>query len=479
MKKTAVKVALGALILSLILWQADRVLAVKYDDGIYSVTKFYELDKNTVDVLVLGSSHAYMSFNTGVLWREHGISSYLLTASSQPLWNSYYYLKEALKTQTPKLIVLEGFRLLEEEEFLSPGYVIKSTYGLKWSENRLDAIRASAPREDWPGYLLGYTQYHDRYGVLSEEDFTFRKEAEKYEDWKGFEFGMTAQSMGQPDFGAPEGYLELPEKSERYYRAIIELAQEKDIPLMVVIAPYGGMTPEDQMRLRTAEKIAGEYQVPFLNYNMMEDKLFIDYKTDMFNTSHMNGRGSCKFTSQWGEYISGQYDIPDHRGDPAYDSWERNAVYLDALMKDVELRETDDADRISEYLVRDNYHVFLSIDGYCRLDEAAVSGVLAKLGITDAQDGGLWYFAGEEGTVWSSGSGEAARYFETGRHDFGLERVQTGDGGYDNAIVIDNQRYQAVENGINVVIFDSVTGIVADSFGIDADNEYRMCRDCN
>ncbi len=479
MKKTAVKVVSGALILCMLFWHANHVLAVKYDDGIYSVTNFYELEKNTVDVLVLGSSHAYMSFNTGVLWREHGISSYLLTASAQPLWNTYYYLKEALKTQKPKLIVLEGYRLLEEEEFLDAGYVIKSTYGLKWSKNRLDAIRASAPQEDWPGYLLGYTQYHDRYQELSEEDFTSGKEAEKYETWKGFELGMTAQPMDQPDFGTCTGCLSLTEKTEKYYRAIIELAQAQGIPIMVVIAPYGGMTQEDQKKFHTAERIAGEYQVPFFNYNLMEDELWIDYGTDMFNTSHLNGRGSCKFTSYWGEYIAGQYDLPDHRGDPAYDSWERNAAYLDALMEDISLRETADAAQIPDCLVRDNYEIFVSADGYCQTEAEAVKGVLEKLGISDTDGGGLWYFTGGENLAWSSGNGEASRYFETNRHDFGLERVQTGDGGYDNAIVIDNQRYRTVENGLNVVVFDSVTGMVADSFGMDADNEYRLCRDCN
>lgn len=475
MNKTAVKFIAGALILCILLWNVNRVLAVKYDDGIYSMTKFYELEENTVDVLVLGSSHAYMSFNTGVLWREQGISSYLLTASSQPLWNSYYYLKEALKTQTPKLIVLEGYRLLEEEEYQSAGFVIKSTYGLKWSRNRIDAVKASAPQEQWLGYLLGYTQYHDRYGELSEEDFTFGKKAERYKDWKGFEMGMKTLPLEQPDFGTCTGSLDLMEKTEKYYRAILELAQENGIPIMVVIAPYGGMTMEDQQRLRTAEEIAREYQAPFFNYNLTGD-MQIDYGTDMYNTSHLNGRGSRKFASKWGEYIAGQYEIPDHRGDPAYDSWERDAEYLYALLEDVELRETADASLMPEALVRENYHVFLSIDGYCQLDEAAVESVLDGLGISGAQDGGLWYLAGGDHVVWSSGRGEASQYFETERHDFGLRRVERPDGGWDNEIMIDNQKYRTVENGINVVVFDSVTGIVADSFGIDADNEYQLCR---
>ena len=61
MRKTAVKTAGIIMILCLVLWYANHVLSIKDDDGIYSMKKFYELDKNTVDVLVVGSSHAYSS----------------------------------------------------------------------------------------------------------------------------------------------------------------------------------------------------------------------------------------------------------------------------------------------------------------------------------------------------------------------------------------------------------------------------------
>lgn len=479
MKKTAAKIAGLILSLCLLLGYVNHVFEIKDDDGIYSVTNFYELEENTVDVLVLGSSHAYMSFNTGVLWREQGIASYVLAGSGQPMWNTYYYLKEALKEQTPRLIVLEGYRLVEEKEFTDVGFAIKNTYGLKWSGNRVDAIRASVPGEQSLGVLLGYTQYHDRYGELSAVDFTRRKDSEKYDDWKGFEFGMITEPVEEPDISADMGYADLTEKTEAYYRAVIELAQEKNIPVMVVIVPYSGITREEQQIFHMGQRIAQEYQVPFLNYNTMQQEMPIDYAEDMFDPLHLNGRGSCKFTSKWGTYIAEHYEIPDHRGDPAYDSWEKNAAYLYAQMEDMELREIDDAGQIPESIVRDRYDVFLSIDGYCLVEEDAVKGVLAKTGISDADGGGLWYLQGGDRIAWSSGKGENTRYFETDRHDFGLSRVQKEDGGYDNRIVIDNQRYRIVENGINVVVFDTITGEVADAFGIDADNGYQMCRDCN
>ena len=109
MKKSVVRIICFLLILVLCLGYANSVFKVKYGDGIYDVTKFYELEDNTVDVLFLGSSHAFEDFNTGTLWDEYGMSSFILAGSVQPMWNTYFYLKEALKTQTPKLIVLEGY----------------------------------------------------------------------------------------------------------------------------------------------------------------------------------------------------------------------------------------------------------------------------------------------------------------------------------------------------------------------------------
>mgnify|MGYP000718372696 FL=1 len=47
--------------------------------------------------------------NTQLLWDEYGMAAYLMTGAEQPLWNSYYNLKEALKNQKPKLVVLDMF----------------------------------------------------------------------------------------------------------------------------------------------------------------------------------------------------------------------------------------------------------------------------------------------------------------------------------------------------------------------------------
>lgn len=67
MKKTIIRMVCFLLILCFVLGYTNKVFKVKYSDGIYSITKFYELKDNTVDVLILGSSHAFVAFNTGTL----------------------------------------------------------------------------------------------------------------------------------------------------------------------------------------------------------------------------------------------------------------------------------------------------------------------------------------------------------------------------------------------------------------------------
>ena len=88
MKKTVVRITGFLLILLMVLAGINRVFKMKYGDGIYSLTKFYEQKKDSVDVLVLGSSHAFENINTGTLWDEYGMASYVLGGSRQPSWNT-------------------------------------------------------------------------------------------------------------------------------------------------------------------------------------------------------------------------------------------------------------------------------------------------------------------------------------------------------------------------------------------------------
>ncbi|GAK74794.1 hypothetical protein JCM19296_372 [Nonlabens ulvanivorans] len=67
--------------------------------------------------MFLGSSHAFCTFNPAIFFKENGIKGYVFASNEQPLWLSYHYLIEVLKTQKPEVIVLETFYISENNEY--------------------------------------------------------------------------------------------------------------------------------------------------------------------------------------------------------------------------------------------------------------------------------------------------------------------------------------------------------------------------
>ncbi len=76
-------------------------------DSTSIVNGFYKLEEDSLDVLFLGASQMFCGVNAQKLTEEYGISSYDFGASAQSLNITDYYLREALKTQKPKLVMVE------------------------------------------------------------------------------------------------------------------------------------------------------------------------------------------------------------------------------------------------------------------------------------------------------------------------------------------------------------------------------------
>ena len=74
-----------------------------------STTNFKNFPDNTIDVIVLGTSQAQYSFDPAIFYSNTGLYSYVAGSSCQPMKLTYEMLKEVLKTQHPKLLILEVF----------------------------------------------------------------------------------------------------------------------------------------------------------------------------------------------------------------------------------------------------------------------------------------------------------------------------------------------------------------------------------
>ena len=308
------------LIIFFILWALiNQVMVFKQEDGTLPARNFYDLPADSVDVLVLGSSHAGMNVSSKTLWDEYGIASYRLWGSIQPIWNSYYYLREALEYQHPKVILLDAHSLTFDQEYGPYPVQVKNTIGLRLSRNKIENILASAPEEDRAAMLLGLPIYHNRYNELAEEDFDYMFwQAHPEMQILSSEDSTFVHSFSilEPDLSDEEA--PLGEKEEKYFRMLLEYCREKQVPLEIVAAPYE-ISAVEQQKFRRVQSIAGEYGVRFTDFNLCYRDYDIDPRRDYLDPGHFNRYGLPKYARALADLLLGGcvrvkgYGLPVHK----------------------------------------------------------------------------------------------------------------------------------------------------------------------
>lgn len=445
--------------------------------GTTQMEVYYQQPENSVDVLVLGTSHAYRSVSPGLLYEQQGIAAYDLCASSQAIWNTYYYLREGLKTQKPSLIVLEaaGIALIQNDYDLdtSQAEIVASLYGMKFSKNKLAAIRASvAQGEDWLPLLLDWTQYHARYTDLTAADFLPWQGNETYfSSWKGFEADWRVTDCGTLTVTPSDEAKPLYEKTERYYRAILDLAQSEGIPVCVIVTPYPGYnTAAERGYYNTIAGIAAQYGVNYIDFNTEQwyAEMGLDGASDFSDTGHLNYAGAVKFTTAFGAYLRDTYDLPDRSGDAAYASWLESAAYDANRDRDKTLAAETDLTAYLEALADggDDYTVLLYAAGCDTLtdytDALEALGIPADSVAAAAAGSGAWAVRGGQLLFDSAGQTGYTWHWQDGYQDLAI--VQGDDGTVRLFAGADN--YANIgKNGLNILVWDNATGQLADAVG--------------
>lgn len=139
----------------------------------------------------------------------------------------------------------------------------------------------------------------------------------------GVRFGVKEYKLD--DASAVSEIATINAKQEKYLRKIIELCDNKDIPLIIITTPTVPRGAE-QPYYNAVAQIAEEYAVPYYNFNLMVDQIGFNPNYYWTDGAHLNTEGA-RFISKWlGNMLSENYDLTDHRGDEKYISWQENAI---------------------------------------------------------------------------------------------------------------------------------------------------------
>ncbi len=308
--KVYTKRILAFLLALIIFYAAAQVTAIafakQYDDRngtqkitSYQIEDFYAVPKNSIDVLILGSSHAMCTYDPARIESEFNLKTFNLGTALQQPDTAYYLLCEALKTQKPKYLIYDVyFKVMEEEH--SKEQVTTVLKELKFSGNAISLFWNNLKLDDKLDFYNNYLNPFGRLGSIMES-------SEKYSDernpaYKGRGFYSTPnvvsdELLSPEKHPFAEEYKEFNPRQVEHLKKLITLAKENEIEVILTTAP---LPPTILSRIEYYDEIcaetsaiAVEYSVPFIDFATYSVEILED--TDFADQGHLNQNGCAKF----------------------------------------------------------------------------------------------------------------------------------------------------------------------------------------
>ena len=284
---------------------------------------FYAQEKDSIDLLIVGGSHAYSSFDLDILDEALDQKAFILASNSQTVTQTYYNVLEALNYQSPKTILLETFGINENNNWRydPPG---SENYDKDWKKEsnidgmrfglaKLKAIGAQYVRENWAYAFFRIARCHQNWKepaqILSNLEF-MRHQASTFQSFRPSKSAMTEEVVQQyADMPQSDDVFVASEENVRHFHMLAALCREKGIRLVLVMAPmYDGYIQKINYasRYEAIRQLAESENLEYIDCNMCYAELGLearDFENAVYSYLHMNARGAAKVTAYVAERI--------------------------------------------------------------------------------------------------------------------------------------------------------------------------------
>ena len=326
MKKT-VKIVIIAIILLVIFFLLNKLLAPKYMTNLVEgsmIAEYYKEEKNH-EVIFIGDCEVYANFSPMVMYEEEGITSYVRGTSQQLIWQSYGILKETLKYEIPKIVVL-NVNSLRYSEPVSEAYNRLTLDKMKWSQEKVEIIQASMTEEEnFISYVFPILRYHSRFSELTSEDFEYLFK-ERKNTYNGFLINKNIKPVGSLPTKKVLADYKFADISYEYLNKITKLCKDNNIKLVLIKAPSLYPYWYDEYNEQIIE-YAEKNNIDFYNLKEVVDEIGIDYQTDTYDAGlHLNLNGATKLSKYFSKLLKEKYDLTDYREDEII-----NKIYTEKL----------------------------------------------------------------------------------------------------------------------------------------------------
>lgn len=283
------------------------------NDDVYDGSGFHSMPEDSVDIIVLGSSHAQYSYVPAYMYQYTGLYSYVLGSACQPYEVSYEMLKESLKTQSPELVIMEAFTATPLASSCGgDSCYVMAAYQMT-GEEKYNVINM-LPKEKAETYYNDFINNHNEWKNISSLDELTSKEKVSYPNAFGFEQN---QFEGANNYWYPMVYensdieVELDKEDIKALNNIKNLCDSKGIQFMLYMVPMDSISEEDQAYRYKIWEWADENDVKYQDYvDMAED---IDFRMNIHSDgSHSYLNGAAWITNRLAKFVKNNYEFNSH-----------------------------------------------------------------------------------------------------------------------------------------------------------------------
>lgn len=252
-------------------------------DGVSIRNKDHEIKSepdNSIDVLFLGDSECYSSFNPIELLDITGRTSYVCGTSAQRICDTYAILNNAFATQSPEVVVLETnclYRKTKTEDSTNDSVMNAC----------IKALPVFANHSDWKNVAAKLIPSYGNKKDLENRGFVTRYGIKPYEG------GAYMHKTDNVD--------DIDENTLKYLSLIYNLCDENGAKLLLVSVP----SPKNWSyeKHNGVNEWATAHSVSYLDLNLVAD-VGIDWMTDTKDGGdHLNATGAGKVTGYLGEWF--------------------------------------------------------------------------------------------------------------------------------------------------------------------------------
>ncbi len=315
---------LAAALLTLVLINNsyDEV-AAKNESNVYSERRFkefYETEKNTIDMVFVGSSHSYCSFDPENFDSRLGSNSFQLGMPLQRPDATYFTLREVYNYQKPKVVVMEAYwnMFSGNSEIRQAKTLFQSLKNPELEAEYLDTVFSASEKLRYNIPLFNYQKDYFSFsskGILEnmEEnwDLTPYREADQNEYYKDRGYVFCDSTMAADEFGRTNQFngadgrnFEMSKIQISYLEKIAELCEQNGSTLILVTAPVANTSLSriknyDLIHKKMTE-LAASINVQYIDYNELQ-YMFND--ANFRDDAHMNDSGVKILNAHFADFL--------------------------------------------------------------------------------------------------------------------------------------------------------------------------------